>query len=89
MLFQSLYLLCFLLIGTLAFYTMSAGWRARRAMKPGRSGIQPHPELLDRQGRVIRDPLLVVRVTPRESDIRSRLEALYNQSPDTDERSTR
>ncbi|BAC90418.1 DUF2973 domain-containing protein [Gloeobacter violaceus] len=84
MLLHLLYLLCFLLLGTLAFYTMATGWRQKQQGRANR--IQPHPELLDRNGRVIKDSLLVVRVTPRDTDIRSRLEALYNRSPDDERR---
>ncbi|WP_245595857.1 DUF2973 domain-containing protein [Gloeobacter kilaueensis] len=66
---------------------MAVGWRQRQSRKTNR--IKPHPELLDRQGRLIKDPLLVVRVTPRDADFRSRLEALYNQSPDEEQRPER
>ena len=39
-----------------------------------------HPELLDEQGRVIEEPLLVMRSVSVD-DARSRLDALYDASP--------
>ena len=40
----------------------------------------PHPELLDSTGRVIKDPLLVMRSIDVE-DAREQLDALYEASP--------
>lgn len=40
----------------------------------------PHPELLDSTGRIIRDPLLVMRSIDVE-DAREQLNALYEASP--------
>ena len=40
----------------------------------------PHPEFLDSTGRVIRDPLLVMRSIDVE-DAREQLDALYESSP--------
>jgi hypothetical protein len=39
-----------------------------------------HPELLDKQGKVIEEPLLVMRSVSVD-DARSRLDALYDASP--------
>lgn len=39
-----------------------------------------HPELLDEQGKVIEEPLLVMRSVSVD-DARSRLDALYDASP--------
>ncbi|WP_019508035.1 DUF2973 domain-containing protein [Pleurocapsa sp. PCC 7319] len=39
-----------------------------------------HPELLDEQGKVIEEPLLVMRSVSVD-DARSRLDALYKSSP--------
>lgn len=39
-----------------------------------------HPELLDSQGKVIEEPLLVMRSVSVE-DARQQLDALYNSSP--------
>ena len=41
---------------------------------------QVHPELLDEQGHVIEEPLLVMRSVSVD-DARSRLDALYDASP--------
>lgn len=41
-----------------------------------------HPELLDEQGKVIEEPLLVMRSVSVD-DARSRLDALYKSSPST------
>ena len=41
---------------------------------------QVHPELLDEQGKVIEEPLLVMRSVSVD-DARSRLDALYDSSP--------
>lgn len=49
---------------------------ANRQMHPA-----PHPELLDESGRVVNEPLLVMRSLSVE-DARERLDALYNSSPD-------
>lgn len=43
-------------------------------------GNIPHPELLDEQGRLVNEPLLVVRSVSVE-DARQKLDALYNSSP--------
>ncbi|MCC5898740.1 MAG: DUF2973 domain-containing protein [Phormidium sp. BM_Day4_Bin.17] len=40
----------------------------------------PHPELLDDHGRVVEEPLLVMRSIGIE-DAREKLDALYNSSP--------
>jgi Protein of unknown function (DUF2973) len=40
----------------------------------------PHPEMLDEEGRVINEPLLIMRSMTVE-DARERLDALYDASP--------
>lgn len=45
-----------------------------------RSQKTVHPELLDEQGQVIEEPLLVMRSVSVD-DARSRLDALYDASP--------
>lgn len=40
----------------------------------------PHPELLDKEGKIINEPLLVMRSVSVE-DAREKLDALYNSSP--------
>ncbi len=42
-----------------------------------------HPELIDENGNIIDEPLLVMRSVNFE-DARSRLDAIYNSSPNTD-----
>ncbi|MDY6781039.1 MAG: DUF2973 domain-containing protein [Cyanobacteriota bacterium] len=42
----------------------------------------PHPELLDDNGQLVNEPLLVVR-SENVDDARARLDALYNSSPST------
>ncbi|MGK7937682.1 MAG: DUF2973 domain-containing protein [Xenococcaceae cyanobacterium] len=44
------------------------------------SSRKVHPELLDEQGKVIEEPLLVMRSVSVE-DARQQLDALYNSSP--------
>lgn len=39
-----------------------------------------HPELLDNQGKIINEPLLVMRSFPSE-DIREKLDSIYDSSP--------
>lgn len=53
---------------------------ARRS--PSRSLVPPHPELLDPEGNVIDEPLLVMRSMTVE-DAREQLDALYRQSPES------
>ncbi|WP_448563636.1 DUF2973 domain-containing protein [Trichothermofontia sp.] len=53
-----------------------AGTGANQPTKP-----TPHPELLDESGRVVNEPLLVMRSLSVD-DARERLDALYNRSPD-------
>lgn len=40
----------------------------------------PHPEMLDDAGKVVDEPLMVMRAMPID-DVRSQLDALYNASP--------
>ena len=42
----------------------------------------PHPELLDDAGKMIKEPLLVMRSIAVE-DVREKLDALYDSSPST------
>ena len=54
-------------------YNNSSSSQTRRSKKV-------HPELLDEQGKVIEEPLLVMRSVSVD-DARSRLDALYEASP--------
>ena len=49
------------------------------------SSRKVHPELLDEQGKVIEEPLLVMRSVSVE-DARQQLDALYNSSPQKSDR---
>jgi hypothetical protein len=44
----------------------------------------PHPELLDSDGRIINEPLLVMKSMTVE-DAREQLDALYKSSPSGDQ----
>ncbi len=50
-----------------------------------RSPREIHPELLDKQGRVINEPLLVMRSVSVE-DAREQLDSLFNSSPNKSDR---
>lgn len=95
MLLHLLYILAFT---TLAFLAMSnlirnlitlgsesrqypSGGGAYRRASMARS--VPHPELLDSEGRVVNEPLLVMKSMTVE-DAREQLDALYNSSPGGD-----
>lgn len=43
-------------------------------------GPTPHPELLDDSGKMLDEPLMVMRAMPID-DVRSQLDALYESSP--------
>jgi len=43
-------------------------------------GPVPHPELLDDSGKILDEPLMVMRAMPID-DVRSQLDALYDASP--------
>ena len=43
-------------------------------------GPTPHPELLDDAGKILDEPLMVMRAMPID-DVRSQLDALYDASP--------
>lgn len=57
-------------------YNNKSGGTNKNQMRPDRV----HPELLDEQGQVIEEPLLVIRSVSVD-DARSRLDALYEASP--------
>ena len=61
---------------TQKFYPPNYG-NSKRTSKSSQSF---HPELLDEQGKVIEEPLLVMRSVSVD-DARSRLNALYDASP--------
>lgn len=80
--------LAFLAIGNLIRNLMLLGSDARRpqsgsasgaARRPDPSRPVPHPELLDAQGNVIREPLLVMR-SISVKDAREQLDAIFDAS---------
>jgi len=63
---------------TQKFYPPGYNGSAKRNSSSERKVV--HPELLDDQGKVIEEPLLVMRSVSVD-DARSRLDALYDASP--------
>ncbi|MGF1539114.1 MAG: DUF2973 domain-containing protein [Pleurocapsa sp.] len=59
-------------------YSTAQGKSTSRDRQTARQTI--HPELLDERGKVIEEPLLVMRSVSVE-DARQQLDALYNSSP--------
>lgn len=77
-------LLAFLAIGNLIRNLLTLGadsqrHYAPRSYDPSRTRV-PHPELLDNNGKIINEPLLVMRSMTVE-DAREQLDALYRSSP--------
>jgi Protein of unknown function (DUF2973) len=75
-------ILAFLAIGNLirsliGFSRESGQPRARNDAYRYRSGVVPHPELLDELGNVTTEPLLIMKSISIE-DARARLDALYH-----------
>lgn len=56
----------------------SSPWSDRPRSAP--KGPTPHPELLDESGKMLDEPLMVMRAMPID-DVRSQLDALYESSP--------
>lgn len=80
-------ILAVLAVGNLIRNMMLLGKDARRAPRQSYGGSPstsqrpaPHPELLDDTGRVIDEPLLVMRSISLQ-DARDRLDDLYNDRP--------
>jgi hypothetical protein len=88
-------ILAFLAIANLIRSMMSLGMESQRTYRPqgrsdamgdsaqaqmNRSLLGTHPELLDETGKVINEPLLVMRSMSME-DAREHLDALYDSSP--------
>ncbi|MFQ3584950.1 MAG: DUF2973 domain-containing protein [Cyanobacteriota bacterium] len=85
---QILYLVAFAAIAFLALRNLvsnliTLGMEERKA-SPRRSRKRvPHPELVDEDGNLTEEPLLVIRSTNLD-EARNRLEDLYSGSPDED-----
>ena len=87
---QILYMLAFvgiafLAIGNLLRSILTLGTESTRPVVPkgmgnGMRQSPQHPEMLDENGRVINEPLLVMRSMTVE-DARERLDAIYRSSP--------
>lgn len=83
-------ILAFLAVGNLIRNLMTLGIESQRGYgtrnwagrgnQASRVRPVPHPELLDDTGRVINEPLLVMRSMSVE-DAREQLDALYESSP--------
>lgn len=86
-------LLAFLAIGNLIRNLLTLGVESQRHYAPrsydpshprSSSPVRvPHPELLDDDGKIINEPLLVMRSMTVE-DAREQLDALYRSSPGGD-----
>lgn len=96
---QLLYIIAFVILAVLAIGNLirsliSLGVESQRSYAPrsqmgqrmGQNGVPTHPELLDERGRVINEPLLVMRSMTVE-DAREQLDALYRNSPSSSEES--
>jgi Protein of unknown function (DUF2973) len=94
---QLLYIIAFVMLAVLAITNLlrnlfTLGVESQRSYRPrgeaetliSRSGASPHPELLDESGRMINEPLLVMRSMTVE-DAREQLDALYRNSPGSGE----
>jgi Protein of unknown function (DUF2973) len=94
---QILYIIAFVILAVLAIGNLvrslfALGAQSQRSYAPrseagtlvSRSGASPHPELLDERGRVINEPLLVMRSITVE-DAREQLDAMYRNSPGSSE----
>lgn len=92
-----LYIVAFSVLATLAIWNLarnlitlgSASSRPRRSDRansvnasPSETRPVPHPELLDEDGRMISEPLLVMR-SISVKDAREQLDALYDSSSPT------
>ncbi len=82
---QILYLIAFALISFLALRNLvgslvTLGAEQQKAPRRRRRPV-PHPELINDDGEVTDEPLLVIRQTSLD-EARSRLDSLYYESPD-------
>jgi hypothetical protein len=88
---QVIYIIAFAALAILAIANLVRnlillGNNARTSQSPSAYGSNtnrpvPHPELLDQDGQVIREPLLVMR-SISVKDAREQLDALYNDDND-------
>jgi Protein of unknown function (DUF2973) len=81
--------LAFIAVGNLIRNLLAFGNEARQPVRmgstPRRPQPVPHPEMLDDAGRVVQEPLLVMRSIGID-DMRDRLDAIYDSSPESSAR---
>lgn len=82
----TLYFVTFAVIAFLAFRGMFSTLRAFNRAEERPNAPAPHPELLDKDGKPLTEPLLVVNFVESSDDVRRRLEEIYNRSQDAPER---
>lgn len=82
---QILYVVAFTLLSLIAVSNLIKSMIALSEVKPPTRPLRPtlHPELIDENGKVTEEPLLVMRSLDFD-DARSRLDAIYNSSPNPD-----
>lgn len=78
--------LAFIAVGNLIRNLLTFGNEARQPVRSvpttRRPQPIPHPEMLDDAGRIVQEPLLVMRSIGIE-DMRDRLDAIYDSSPES------
>lgn len=84
---QIIYLIAFAIVAVLAVRSLissliSIGAEQRQPIRR-RPRHVPHPELVDEEGNLTDEPLLVIRSTSLE-EARSRLDELYHESSEED-----
>jgi hypothetical protein len=92
---QALYIIAFVVLASLAIgnmvrnlFTLGIDSQRGYSQRPGQFSAQgqldqpPHPELLDSDGHMIDEPLLVMKSISVD-DARERLDALYRSSPES------
>jgi Protein of unknown function (DUF2973) len=82
---QTIYLIAFTILAVLAISNLIRSLihfniDAQRPFTSPNSGRVVHPEMLDERGRLTNEPLLVMKSIDVD-DARSRLDALYENSP--------
>jgi hypothetical protein len=83
--FQTIYLIAFTILAVVAISNLirnliQFNTAAQRPFVSPNSGRTVHPELLDDNGRITNEPLLVMKSIDVD-DARTRLDALYESSP--------
>lgn len=80
--------LAFLAVRNLIRSLISVGFESQRSQTPytyrSTSAVVPHPELLDENGNIVSEPLLVMRSFSVQ-EARHQLDSLYESSPNPSE----